>query len=186
MSIETYKYHIPNCVLKFVNWFHVSNKVFALLLTIPVAFMAPNIDGYFRPAVSSFIIDKEASYRSDSYIYLSGILVKERCTFMGVTVNGLTMDGKTISLPILYQDNKLGQNVNREKGSQPFGPWRVYVAASDDVWGIQLSSAHMCNLQKESKYFENFDILSKIKWVISNNLGEVILTKALRDAKSQL
>lgn len=145
------------------------------LVALACAFFAPTIDGYFRPAVSSFTVDLLRSERVGDAVYLRGTFIKERCTFIGVSVTGHRNGQPNVKLPVLFQDNKHDQTENRPEGPQQFGPWRIFLMPPGDVWGISMRAAHECELRVRGKRITS--------WTIYTNLGSVVVLDSLKGSE---
>lgn len=134
---------------------------------ILIAFFAPKIDASFRPAVSSFTIDRADSYRRDGAMFLTGTMVKERCTFLAVNVVGYRNNADPIALPLLFQDANGDETANRPRGQNEWGPWRIGILADPEIWGISIHASHLCG----SGWFS---------WTIQTDLGPVIVLDSIK------
>lgn len=129
--------------------------------------VAPKIDAAFRPAVSSFTVDRADSFRRDDAVYLSGTMVKNRCKFLAVNVVGYSNDADPVQLPLLFQDAKTDQTANRPRGPNEWGPWRIGILSQPEIWGIGISASHLCG----SGWFS---------WTIQTDLGPVIVLDSIK------
>lgn len=151
-----------------------SNRVFWLMLVGSLAFFFPALDGYFRPAASQFLVDKDRSYRTDQKLVLFGSMVKERCVPIGFDVTGYRQFHPDTRLPLIFQDNKVDQTFNRPKGPQNWGPWWIVIAHPRDLWGLDIKAAHLCSFET------NLPLIRSITWVIHTKLGETVLIDSIK------
>jgi len=166
-------------VLLLATWVR-STRVFWLLLLLMAALFAPVVDGYFRPAVRDFSVDMAESYfTSGAYADADGIshktdvaviygnMNKQRCKFVAINGIGYSNTRGEVPIGINFQDRAAGdQTKNRPTGVQRFGPWMLSMKPPADVWGVQLSAAHLCGVWP-------------MQWTIYTNLGPVISVDTL-------
>lgn len=128
---------------------------------------APRIDAYFRPAVSSFSIDRAESFRRGDAMFLTGTMVKNRCRFLAVNVTGYSNDADPIPLPILFQDSNGDETANRPRGPNEWGPWRIGILAKPEIWGVRMQASHLCGN-------------GLFSWTIITDLGPLIVLESIR------
>lgn len=135
---------------------------------ILISLFAPKIDGYFRPAVSAFTVDKSESFRREDALFLSGTMVKNRCKFLAVNVVGYSNDSDPIPLPLLFQDANGYETANRPKGDNEWGPWRIGILAKPKIWGISIHASHLCGE-------------GLVSWTIQTDLGPLIVIDSIKE-----
>ena len=122
-----------------------STKVFVLVLSLSLLFWFPKISSEISPAVTVFEVDIAASYKFNNRLYLEGIMVKNRCKFLGVLAEGYDIDNNVIHIGIIFQDGKTDQTANRIKGPQKWGPWEVVLPITPDVKTFSIKTTHLCD-----------------------------------------
>ena len=102
------------------------------------------VERWFFPVVDTFSVT--SIVREPEAITISGHLNKLRpCAFIGVSAEGNDGGMTHVDMPLVFLDNTEPSTRTRPTGSQPWGPWKIYIPLAPNVESVTLVAAHECH-----------------------------------------
>jgi hypothetical protein len=147
---------MPKRIAKFIFKDHFKT-LFWVMASLYAYNYASKIDLYFRPIVLGFKIDLKSSYRSGTFMFLSGDMtldrkgatdlserkkfLEDRCEFDGLSIKDSRGQKVTYSF---MEPPEMPDSADRLDGPQPWGPWKIYLGLPPGVTETSATVSHEC------------------------------------------